>query len=85
MGAISGEECPQEREQQVQKPSGGGRGFRGAGERRPDHAGPGGPRGGLQTLDGRRTPGRLTAAEGWADSGFDETSGCTWRMDGGEE
>lgn len=77
MGAISGEECPQEREQQMQKSSGGGRGFRGAG--------PGGPRGGLQTLDGRRAPGRLTAAEGWAASGSDETSGCTWRMGAGEE
>ena len=77
MGDISGEECPQEREQQVQKSSSGGWGFKGAGKGEPDYAGPGGPRGALQTLDERSAPGRLGAGAGRADFGSDETSGCT--------
>ena len=77
MGNISGEECPQEREQQVQKSSSGGWGFRGAGKGLPGHAGPGGPRGALQTLGERSAPGRLRAGAGLADLGSDETSGCT--------
>ena len=67
MGDIYGEVCPQEREQQVQKSSGGGRAFKGAGKGQPDHAGPGGPRGAPQTLDERSAPGWLRAGAGRAD------------------